>query len=432
MSDGPQTAAVAVVGAGPAGLMAALFAAENGASVILLERNPEAGRKLLLTGSGRCNVTNRREMSDFIPAYYGNGRFLYPAFRHHSNLDTIDFFTRHGVQLLEEADGKLFPASGMASDVRDTLLAACRAAGVRFRFSERVLRIEPPPSGEPEAAVFRLVTDQDSDGIFASTVILATGGLSYPATGSMGDGLRWAETWGVDVTPVRPALAPLTCSDNWVADLAGVSVDPVQVALLRHMPGEPDTQAGRAEGALLFTHRGVSGPAILRVSRNLPKVWAGAAYSLDIDLLPAESREGLDVLLTKQLMRHPRRGAANALDGLLPASLLAEVFRLGGVDPASLAGVMPRAGRHRIGELLKHLPLNVSRPASYGEAMATAGGIARTCVNPRTMEVTKIPGLYVAGELIDIDGDTGGFNLQAAFSTGALAGSSAAIRAHKV
>ncbi len=426
MTEQPVSCDVAVIGAGPAGLMAALSAAAEGASVLLLERNPEAGRKLLLTGSGRCNVTNARDIAEFIPAYFGNGRFLYPAFRRFSNTDTIAFFENHGVPLASEADGKLFPASGQAADVRNALMAACRAVGVAFRFGERVTGIVPV-SGEPGGRRFRLPTDRNPAGHEAAAVVLTTGGLSYPATGSAGDGLRLAQRLGIAVVPTRPALAPMTCAESWIAGLAGVSVDPVRASLVLRGPDGNETPAGRAEGPLLFTHHGVSGPAVLRLSRDLPKPWpAGASYRILLDLLPHTNRDQLERRIADRLASSPRRGTANALEGILPASLLQAVIRSGGTDPAATAGTLPRSERRTIADRIKALPLTVAKSASYGEAMVTAGGIALDEIDPRSMGIKALPGLFAAGEVIDIDGDTGGYNLQAAFSTGALAGFHAA------
>ena len=421
---------VTVIGAGPAGLMAAASSAALGAPTVLFERGPEAGRKLLLTGGGRCNVTNTRDTEDFISAFYGNGRFLYSALRQHANTDTMAFFTKRGVPLVKEGDGKLFPASGRASDIRDTLLDACRSAGVTLRFGERVTGLEALTGSVHQAPAFRLSTTREPEGILSAGVVLATGGLSYPATGCTGDGLRFAEKLGIDLVPARPALAPLLCKEAWVGRLAGVSVDPVRVTLTRMVAGQGETVAGHAEGALLFTHRGVSGPAILRLSRDLPKPWpSGVTFGLRVDLLPGDKREALERKLVSLLAAHPRRGAANALDGLLPASLLQAVFLTASVDPASPAGVFPKEQRGIVAGMLKALPLAIARPASYGDAMVTAGGIALGAIDPRTMEVKNTPGLFAAGELLDLDGDTGGYNLQAAFSTGILAGRSAARRA---
>lgn len=430
-APGPASAAsVAVVGAGPAGLAAAFAAAEHGARVLLFDRNPEPGRKLLLTGGGRCNVTNAKDIADFIPAYFGNGRFLHPAFRSLSNLDTIRLFENLGVPLKKDDEGKLFPRSDTAADIRDALVSACRTAGVVFRMGERVLGLDPLRDGEDGAPGYRLKTDRERQGIIAAAVVIATGGLSWPATGSTGDGLRWAERLGIGIVPPRPGLAPLTCTNPWIRGLAGVSVDPVRAELVRKDRDGQDSLAGKAEGPLLFTHRGISGPAVLRLSRNLPKPWAeGESYRVRLNLLPGTGGEELDRIAAGRFAAYPRRDAANALEGLLPASLLQAVVRLHSGGEMPKAGVVTREQRREILRGLQAAELTVARPASYGEAMVTAGGIALSDIDPRTMGVRAWPGLHAAGEVLDIDGDTGGYNLQAAFSTGTLAGLNAAASA---
>ena len=411
---------VAVVGAGPAGLMAAYSAASDGAKVVLFDRNTEPGRKLLLTGGGRCNVTHDGEWAELISAFFGGGRFLYPAFRALSNRDTVSWFEFRGISVIRENGGKVFPRSGSASDIRDTLVHACREAGVEVRTGTRIRGIEP---GDGR---FRLQTGERS-GWEAAAVVLATGGLSYPATGSDGDGLRWAVKLGVPVVSTRPALAPLRSAEGWVGRLAGVSVDPVRAMLIRRDAEGKEETAGRAEGALLFTHRGLSGPVVLRLSRDLPGSWSGEiTYAVLLDLLPDAGLGDLTAQMEALLRAAPKKTAVNALAGLLPASLTAAVLRQAGVETHTTAGTLSAKRCREAAERCKRLEVRIAGPARYAEAMVTAGGIAQSALDPRTMGVKEHPGLFAAGEIVDIDGDTGGYNLQAAFSTGWVAGCHAA------
>ncbi len=415
---------VAVVGAGPAGLMAAYAAASRGAKVVLFDRNPEPGRKLLLTGGGRCNVTHEGDWSEMTGAYFGGGRFLYPAFRALSNRDTAAWFESRGVPLIREDSGKVFPRSDRASDVRDALLNTCREAGVEVRAGIRIRGIVPKDGW------FRLQAGNRT-GWEAAAVVLATGGLSYPATGSDGDGLRWAIKLGIPVVPTRPALAPVRSADSWVGRLAGVSVDPVRAFLIRKSGEAGEEPAGRAEGALLFTHRGLSGPVVLRLSRDLPESWSGeTTYVVRLDLLPDTALGKLVERMEEMLRAAPRKTVVNALAGLLPASLTAVVLRQSDIDIGTTAGNVSAKRVREAAERCKRLEVRIEGPARYAEAMVTAGGIAQSALDPRTMGVKDHPGLFAAGEIVDIDGDTGGYNLQAAFSTGWVAGTHAAAYVH--
>lgn len=423
---------VAVIGAGPAGMMAAYAAARAGARVILLERNAIAGRKLLLTGGGRCNLTRDGETGTWLESYFGAGKFLYPAFHALSNHDTVAWFARHDVPVRRVDNGKIFPCSDRAADVRDAMLNACRAAGVEVWFGATVLAVSPRAVSPRATAAGFLLELRPAEAVEANAVVVATGGLSYAATGSTGDGLRWAAALGVPIVAPRPALAPLRCADTWIAALAGVAVGPVAATLLRVGPDGTQQTAGRAQGALLFTHQGVSGPAILRLSRDLPSAWAEkTTYSVALDLLPGHTRASLVEELTARARAQPRKIAANAWAGILPASLLFWLLRHGaptdnGLDPRRPAAHCSPRQIETAAAICKRLLLRLAGPASYEQAMVTAGGIDRAALDPRTMAVRPVPGLFAAGEVVDVDGDSGGYNLQAAFSTGWLAGHHAA------
>ncbi len=426
MTPAAATRRLAVIGAGPAGMMAAYAAASAGARVVLLERNAQAGKKLLLTGGGRCNLTRDGVPAAWLEAYFGAGKFLYPALHTFSNHDTIDWFAQQGVPVQRTASGKIFPRSDRAADVRDALLRACRTAGVEVWFDAPVRTLAP--AGEQGF----LLTWNAAPALMAAAVVVATGGLSYPATGSTGDGLRWMEALGVPVIAPRPALAPLRCADTRIATLAGVTLDPVRATLLRADTGATPQAVERADGALLFTHQGVSGPVILRLSRALPAEWeAKAVYVVALDLLPTYTHDALVAELTDRARTQPRKTAVNAWAGLLPASLLLVVLRQAlstdkNGDPRRPVAQCTKQQIQAAAAACKRFQLRLAAPARYERAMATAGGIARAALNPRTMAVRPYPGLFAAGEVIDVDGDSGGYNLQAAFSTGWLAGQQAA------
>ena len=413
---------IIIIGAGAAGLIAAARAAELGMPVIVLEKQAAPGRKLLLSGAGRCNLTNSAALETFIGQYFGQGRFLYPAFRRFFRPELLDLLQKQQVPVKTEPSGKIFPASDQAADVLAALVRQASRYGVQFRFNE--------PATAILADRQQVTAVQTGKGHYpAAAVILTCGGQSWPQTGSSGDGFRFAESLGHHLTPPRPALVPLICPEPWIPDISGLSCPAVRIQLLdRGLP------AGKADGDLLWTHFGLSGPAILRLSRNLiPETGEPKAednrWQVELNLLPqipdAQIREEISRLCRK----NPRQLLRNALDGgplLPPHALMAALARQAGLPDELAAGRISRAQIECLVAALRRLRLPITGTRGYREAMVTAGGIVLGEVDPRTLGSRIVRGLYLAGEVLDIDGDTGGFNLQAAFSTGFLAGESAA------
>lgn len=416
---------VVVIGGGPAGLMAAGTAAANGARVILFEKMQQCGQKLLITGAGQCNVTNSAPWPDFIAQYPENAKFLYPAFKTFFVDDLKAFFQQHGLLLVLEDNGKYFPETRRAASVLDALLAYCHEHQVLIHCQEPVDQITPDENGWTVSSARQSCR--------ADAVILATGGLSYPRTGSNGDGYRLAMQWSHTLSSTRPALVPLEIACPDCASLSGVSLPDVIVEL-RQRPAKdaPPRRTACQRGSLLFTHFGVSGPAILSLSRWLPAesgAWPeDGQYELALDLLPALSAETIDRRLLDVFAALPKRQLKNILgrDFELPYAFAARFLATCGLPEDILCQAVTRDLRKMIITQLKSFCLLIAKSRGYREAMVTAGGISTQEINPRTMASRLRPGLFFAGEIIDVDGFTGGFNLQAAFSTGYLAGLSAA------
>ncbi len=413
---------VIVIGAGAAGLMAAGRAAELGAEVTVLEKMNRPGRKLLISGKGRCNVTNTADLDDFIKHFPGSGRFLYSAFSRFGNQALMEFFEKAGVKLKAERGGRVFPESDNAGEVVRALIDYCRAGGVSFRFNTPAGSIE---SKDGRAAGVTCGLPGESVFFPAGSIILATGGASYPGTGSTGDGYRLAEGLGHKVNPIYPSLVPLEVAEEWVPPLKGLALKNVRVTA--RFEGQ---DLGEEFGEMLFTHFGVSGPIILTLSRVVGQALRRHKHSvgLSIDLKPALPADELDSRILRDFKKYQRKQLKNALDDLLPQALIPVLISLSGIPEDLPVHQVSRLQRQRLVELLKGLSLTVVKTRSLHEAIVTAGGIDVREIDPRTMESRVIPGLYLAGEVIDIDAYTGGFNLQAAFSTGYLAGTAAAGR----
>lgn len=405
---------IVIIGAGAAGLTAAIRAGELGASVLVLEKMPTAGRKILISGAGRCNLTNQAPLDQFIGQYFNHGRFLYPAFRRFFRPELIDLLKSGLVPVVTEPSGKVFPASSRSADVVQALYSRAVAGGVIFRFQEPALEIILEHD--------RAVAVRSSRGHFpAAAVILAAGGASWPSTGSSGDSYRFAEQIGYLVVPIRPALVPLIAPEPMIRSLSGLSCPNVGLKLMNS-----GRMTGKAEGDLLFTHFGLSGPAVLRLSRDFDSKQP-ADSKVEINLLPQFSQAELTGHLEKNLRRSPRRRLANVLGGeLLPHALVLALLAITDTPGDLIAAQISRGRIEQIARTLQHLTLPVSGTRGFREAMVTAGGIDLREVDPRTMASKLVTGFYAAGEALDLDGDTGGFNLQAAFSTGWLAGDSAA------
>ena len=407
---------VAVIGGGAAGLMAAGRAGQLGARTVLLEKNREMGRKISISGKGRCNVTNAGDIAAFIANYHGNGQFLYSVFSRFFNEDLIRFFEARGVPLKRERGGRIFPVSDKAADIVEALVKYVSENSVEVRSNENALEII-----QENGAVTGIKTAGGY--IRATRVIVSTGGKSYPATGSTGDGYRWAKQMGHTVIPARPALVPLNTREEWSKELQGLSLKNVEVSLRRN-----EKVLAREFGEMLFTHFGVSGPVILTLSRYVVEENAAPGQlRLEINLKPALDEEKLDRRLQRDFSKFQRRQLKNALDEILPKSLVRSVITAGGIDPEKFVHQVTKKERRDLLRAMTALTLTVEGPRSLAEAIVTAGGVALPEINPRTLESRLVKGLYFAGEVLDIDGYTGGYNLQAAFSTGYVAGEHAAL-----
>ena len=403
---------VIVIGAGPAGMMAAIKAAENGASVLVLEKMKQPGKKMLITGKGRCNITNTAEISELIKNIPGNGKFLNSCIRAFDNEDVQYFFNGLEVPTKVERGGRVFPVSDRAADVVQAMVLRLYELGVKVRTGERVAEI--------------LVEDSKAIGVkteageiySGQAVILATGGASYPGTGSTGDGFAMAGQIGHEIKLPLPSLVPLEVEEEWVPELQGLSLRNVRVYLMAE-----ENKVADMFGEMLFTHFGVSGPVILSLSRQAAQLLAAGNFvELLIDLKPALSFEQLDARIVRDFEKYQRKEMKNALKDLLPGRLIAPVLDGAYIEPDRMVNSITKEERHRLANTLKGLIVTVTRTRPIAEAIVTAGGISVKEINPKTMESKIVKNLYLAGEVVDVDGFTGGYNLQAAFSMGAAAG----------
>ncbi len=404
---------IIVIGGGPAGMMAALTAAGNGATVSLWERNTRLGRKLAITGKGRCNLTNQADTAQLVANMPGNGAFLYGAFSRFSPEAVMEYFTAAGLPLKVERGKRVFPQSDRAEDVIAVLRRQLAKAGVTVLLNKRAKQLAIKDGAVQGVA--------DQEGVFsrADAVIVATGGVTYPATGSTGDGYTFAAQAGHTVVKPQPSLVPLETEETWPGDLMGLSLKNVRLAAYA---GEH--KLAEEFGEMLFTHFGISGPIVLSISR--PVIAAGTAgVRLLLDLKPALSLEQLDSRLQRDLAKFSRRHFQNSLDELLPLSLIPVVVKLSGIDPHKPCNQVSKSDRQALAQVLKNLPLTVKCARPLAEAIVTKGGVAVNELSPKTMGSKRISGLYFAGETMDVDGLTGGFNLQAAWSSGFVAGEAA-------
>jgi predicted Rossmann fold flavoprotein len=404
---------VCIIGAGPAGLMAAVCATREGASTLVLEAGPNCGRKLLVTGGGRCNFTHVGSADDMVRAFGKAGRFLRHAFHEVTPDDIVEFLRSRGIDSMIEPDGSIFPSTLAAVDIRETLVRECTSHGARLRTDSRATQVLVDKLG------FCIRTTQEA--VHARRLILATGGLSYPQTGSTGDGYRFAESLGHAVTPPRACVVPLVTAESWPGLLAGVSIDQVV------MKATVDDQRIRVRGAMLFTHDGISGPAGLDLSWYLAnRLPASPAIDIRIDIVPSQDEDVLDRLLQERFAANSRKSLVNVLADIAPRRLASILCDLATCDPEFQAGQVNKETRRRLGSLLKNLPLRITGTRPITEATVTRGGIRTDQIDPRTMQSRICPGLFFAGEVIDVDGPCGGYNLHACWATGTLAGHSAA------
>lgn len=401
---------VAVIGGGAAGQLAAIRAAENGHRVTIFEQNEKLGKKLFITGKGRCNVTNAADREGFFRHVVRNPRFLYSAYANFDSAAIMSLIENAGVPLKIERGQRVFPASDHSSDILKALERTVRARGVEVRLNTRVSAILT--SGGAVSGVRVGETAEPFD-----AVVLATGGLSYPSTGSTGDGFRFAKALGHTVVPPKGSLVPLETEETWCADLSGLTLK--NVTLTAYKNGK---EVYSELGEMLFTHFGVSGPLVLSASALVAEEPEGTVLS--IDLKPGLSEEQLDARLLRDLAANAKKTFSGALYGLLPQKLLGVVLEAAHIDGTAQAGNCTKAQRRALVETLKGLKLHVTQARPIAEAIVTRGGVSVREVNPSTMESKKIANLFFAGELLDTDAFTGGFNLQIAWSTGALAGDS--------
>lgn len=408
---------IIVAGAGPAGMMAAIKAAENGAQVVLLEKMSRPGKKMLITGKGRCNITNVAEKQELIRNIPGNGKFLYSCLKAYDNEDVQLFFQTQGVPTKIERGGRVFPVSDKAADVVEAMVLHLRELGVELVLDARVEEIlaQADEAGQLHATGFRLSDGREYQG---DAVILATGGASYPGTGSTGDGCRLAQRLGHHIVKLLPSLVPLETEDDWVKELQGLSLKNVKATLLSD--GE---KVSDMFGEMLFTHFGISGPIVLSLSRQAAQLLSqGHFVEMELDLKPALTPEQLDARLLRDFQKYLNKEIKNGMKDLLPGRLIEPVLDAAYLKPETPVNAITKEQRHKLAEVLKALPMIISGTRPIAEAIVTAGGIDTKEINPKTMESKLVKGLYFAGETTDVDGYTGGFNLQAAFSMGAAAG----------
>ncbi len=406
---------IVIIGAGPAGLMAAITAAEkyNGTpdSVTLIEKNERAGRKLMITGKGRCNVTNNCDVDTLIKNTPKNARFLYSAFSKFTSQDVMDFFESRGVPLKTERGNRVFPVSDKAVDIVDALVNTAKKNGVKTVNGEALSIVL-------EDGKIIGVKLKNGETVTADSVVLATGGMSYSVTGSTGDGYKIAENLGHTVTEIKPSLVPLECHEGFCSKLSGLSLKNVTLSVFEESKKKP---VFSEQGEMLFTHFGISGPLVLSSSAYMRKM-GSKKYTAVIDLKPALDQDQLDKRILRDFSEQTNKDFANSLDKLLPKSLIPIIVGLSGIPAHTKVNQISREERTRLVTLLKNLTLNITGFRPIEEAIITSGGISVKEINPATMESKLIEGLYFAGEIIDTDAFTGGFNLQIAFSTGYLAG----------
>ena len=409
-------------------MMAAIGAARAGADVTLLEKNEKTGKKLFITGKGRCNLTNACDQEDFFENVISNGKFLYSAFYRMDNRAVMDFFEDAGCRLKIERGERVFPVSDHSSDVISALNRQMEKEHIKVCLNTCVKEIltedDATEYSEGKLAYrgrVRGVRLSDGSKMAADAVILATGGKSYSSTGSTGDGYFFARALGHTVKEIKPALVPFTVKEDWCMEMQGLSLKNVSVQLKKDKK-----KIYEGFGEMLFTHFGVSGPLILSASSYYVRKYAGMPVLLMIDLKPALTREQLDKRLLRDFEENKNRQFKNALDSLLPTKMIPVIIRLSGISPEKRVNEITREERSALIECLKNLTLTVTGTRGFQEAIITQGGIHVKEICPSTMESKLISGLYAVGEVLDLDAVTGGFNLQIAWSTGYLAGVSAA------
>lgn len=408
---------VLVIGGGAAGLLAGIAAAQSGAQTVILEKMRRPGKKILITGKGRCNITNNCDLQEFIKNIPGNGRFLNSALRRFTNQDIVQLLEDNGLPTKVERGGRVFPVSDKAVDVVDTLVKIYKNYGGRLLTDCKVKSI---------MAEFGKITGAvtaDGQKFAADAVILAAGGSSYPGTGSDGSGVKLAKALGHTIVPLAPSLVPLESDSPYIAGLQGLSLRNIEGTV--YADGK---KIGSEFGEMLFTHFGVSGPIILSLSKCVAEAFAKGAQEVElaIDLKPALDKDKLDARLQRDFTQYSRKQMPNGMKDLLPQRLIAPVLDQAFIDEEKFVNQLSRAERRRLVDVLKAFTVPITGTRPIAEAIVTAGGVSLKEIDPKTMESKLIKGLFFAGEVMDIDGYTGGYNLQAAFSTGYAAGTFAA------
>lgn len=412
---------VVVIGGGPAGMMSAIASAEKGNEVILIEKMNSLGRKLLITGKGRCNITSSLDMDDFIKNTPGNGRFLYSCYQEFTNKDILDFLKKQGLEVKEERGNRIFPVSDKSLDVLKAFTKRLKDLNVKIEYNtivEKILTKNGKVIG----------VNANNKMIQADKVILATGGKSYPLTGSTGDGYRLANELGHTITSIKPSLVPLETHNKKICqDMQGLSLRNVKIQL---KDIEKDKIIYEEQGEMIFTHFGVSGPTILSSSahlvryKNVEEKFKSKKIVLVIDFKPALSEEKLDARVIRDFDKQKNKQYKNSLDELLPQKLIPIIVEKSNINPNKKVNEITKEERRNLVKLLKYFELEIKQFRPIDEAIITSGGVSVKEINPKTMESKLVNGLYFAGEIIDVDSYTGGFNLQIAYSTGYVAGNS--------
>ncbi|MBP5529417.1 MAG: NAD(P)/FAD-dependent oxidoreductase [Lachnospiraceae bacterium] len=415
-----------IIGAGPAGIMAALSASKHSDEVIIFEKNEKIGKKLFITGKGRCNVTNACSRDEFFENIVSNPKFLYSAYSSFDNNDLMNLIEENGTKLKVERGNRVFPVSDHSSDIIRALNDALKKAKVKVRLNECVKSLivedydndSTDDSKKTSKKVRGIVTDS-GDKEYADRVIVCTGGISYKLTGSTGDGLRWAGESGHRISSLKPALVPLCTKEKWVTELQGLSLKNVKLSLI--IDGKVKY---KEMGEMLFTHFGVSGPLVLTASSILASVKDYSEAKITIDLKPALSDEEFDARLIRELKEGNKKEFKNIIGNIYPVKLGLELCKLINLEIYKKCNEINKEERIRLVDITKKLPITISGTRDYDEAIITHGGVSVKDVNPKTMESKLVKNLYFAGEVLDVDAFTGGFNLQIAFSSGFLAGKS--------
>ena len=401
---------VLIAGGGAAGMMAAVMAAREGCAVTLFEKNEKLGKKVFITGKGRCNLTNACDVEDLFPAVKTNAKFLYSSFYGFTNQDVMDFFEELGMRTKIERGERVFPLSDHSSDVIRTLEEEMKRLGVKIRLNTSVKKIEAKDGH------FTGVVLSDGKKVSGDACVVATGGISYPSTASTGDGYRFAKELGLEVTDCLPSLVPMETQEDWVPELQGLSLRNVNAVIK-----DGKKKLYEDFGEMLFTHYGVSGPLMLSASSVIGKKLKDHPLTLEIDLKPALSIEQLVQRVLRDFEENHNRQFKNAIHKLFPAKLIPVMLKLSGIDPEKKVNVISREERQHFVSLIKKIPVTLTGLRGYNEAIITKGGVSVKEIDPGTMEAKTVSGLYFAGEVLDLDAVTGGFNLQIAWSTACAA-----------